>query len=164
MRTRDAVRILFPRKRRWQPTQRWRGAMRENLSRAPRRRSSEETWRIKEAVRDWLAMPAKQRPTQEELARSLRVTKQYINRLVRKLPPRDDFSEPATPSVIPAHIAAREALLRSPVSYIPPQPPETAQAQPGLSRASYSAVHSSQIDAAILGYIGFNPNRSKGWF
>lgn len=107
--------------------------MYENLSRAPRLRSAEETWRIKEAVRDWLAAPAEQRQTQQDLARSLGVTKQYINLLVRRLPPSDIAAEsqPAlterpAESVIPAHIAAREALLRSPVPD-DSQPAETAQ-------------------------------------
>jgi hypothetical protein len=70
-----------------------------NLARAPRRRSAEETWRIKQAVRDWLAAAPEQRPTQQDLARQLGVSKQYINRLVHRLPPT--FQPPQPPSAQP---------------------------------------------------------------
>jgi hypothetical protein len=45
----------------------------------------------------------------------------------------------------------------------PKQMPQQPQ-QPELAWASCSAVHPTQIDAAILAYIRFNPNKSKGWF
>ena len=189
MRIRDAVRILqqageLPRrKRRWQPTARWRAAMAGNLSRAPRRRSADETWRIKQAVRDWLALPPERRPTQQDLARSFGVSKAYINRLVHRLPPSDapahiaaDHHEPSPapvaatrterqgPSVIPAHIAAREAFLRSPA----PSRSEAAQpsAAPVGCNQGPSAVKrlADAHDAALLAHVGYNPNRSKGWF
>jgi hypothetical protein len=167
MRTRDAMRILFPRKRRWTQTARWREAMLKNLSRAPRKHSAEKTWQIKQAVRDSVAMPPEQRPTQTDLARSFGVSKQRINRLWRTLPPSvllDEADRNRESGVIPAHIAAREALLRSSVSH-GLQPAETAQRQQEPSRASYpAAIHPAQIDAAILAYVGFDPNRSGGWF
>ena len=163
MGTRDAIRLLrqygvFPRrKRRWQPTEQWRAAMLENLSRAPRRRSPEETWQIKQAVRDWLALPEAQRPTQQALADTWGVSKQRINRLVHQLPPSDPFDQAdRIPEQLPG-----AAPLRSPVSHAPQAvAPQTGPAPPPARLKVIADAH----DAAILEFIGYNPNRSKGWF
>jgi hypothetical protein len=74
-------------------------------------------------------MPPEQRPTQADLARSLGVSKQRINRLVRTLPPSDrslssrsDSNDlPPAPGVVPAHVAACAALLHSPAAQSPGQ-------------------------------------------
>ena len=100
------------RERLWRPTPAWEQAWRENLARAPRLRSPEESWRIKQAVRDWLAAPPEQRPAQQDLARELGVSKQYVNRLVHRLPPAVPYQTEAAArpaqSTTPAHIAARD--------------------------------------------------------
>ena len=70
--------------------------MHRNLSRAPNKQHPEESLQIKEAVYEWRDQDPRTRPTQESLACRLRdllgrekLSKQYINRLVNTLPPRD---------------------------------------------------------------------------
>ena len=69
--------------------------------------------------------------------------------------PVTQTSEPAPPipSVIPAHVATREAFLRSPV---PSAPQDERNGQPSAIKRL-----ADSHDAALL---GCNPNRSKGWF
>jgi hypothetical protein len=78
----------FPRRRWWHPTAAWEQAWRRNLARAPRRHTAEQSLAIKHAVWDWLEQDPNTRPIQEDLAASLGVSKQHINRLVHSLPPR----------------------------------------------------------------------------
>jgi hypothetical protein len=78
----------FPRRRWWRPTAAWEQAWRRNLARAPRRHTAEQSLAIKHAVWDWREQDPTTRPIQEHVAASLGVSKQYINRLVRTLPPR----------------------------------------------------------------------------
>ena len=78
----------FRRTRYWRPTGAWERAWRRNLSRAPRKHTAEQSLAIKHAVWDWREHGPNTRPIQEDLAASLGVSKQYINRLVHSLPPR----------------------------------------------------------------------------
>jgi len=66
----------------------WERAWQRNLALAPRRHTVEESLKIKHAVWDWLERDPQTRPLQKHLAASLGVSAQYINRLVRTLPPR----------------------------------------------------------------------------
>jgi len=77
--------------------------MQRNLARAPSRQHPEASQRIKDAVRDWRQQDLHTRPTQEELAVSLGVSKQYVNRLIHahplralQLPARSDAPAPPT--------------------------------------------------------------------
>jgi hypothetical protein len=81
----------FPRRRWWRPTAAWERAWRRNLARAPRRHTAEQSLAIKHAVWDWREHDPTTRPIQNDLAATLGVSKQYINRLVHALPPRIAF-------------------------------------------------------------------------
>ena len=92
---RKALNLLFGRKRYWRPTPRWECAMQRNLALAPSKQHAEESQQIKDAVYEWREQDPRTRPTQEDLARELcdllgreKLSKQYINRLARTLPPR----------------------------------------------------------------------------
>ena len=79
---------FFPKTRYWRPTERWERAWRRNLARAPRRRTTEESLAIRHAVWDWREQDPRTRPTEEDLAASLGVSKQYVSHLAHTLPPR----------------------------------------------------------------------------
>jgi hypothetical protein len=85
--------VEFPRRRWWRPTAAWELAWHRNLARAPRRHTAEESLAIKHAVWDWLEQDPATRPIQEHVAASLGVSKQYINRLVHTLPPRQTLPQ-----------------------------------------------------------------------
>jgi hypothetical protein len=90
----------FPRTRYWRPTEAWERAWRRNLARAPRKHTVEESLAIKHLVLDWREQDdPNTRGTQEELAATLGVSKQYINRLVHTLPTRIPLPPTRHPSI-----------------------------------------------------------------
>ena len=168
MGTRDAIKLLrqygvFPRrKRRWQPTEQWRAAMLENLSRDPRRRSPEETWQIKQAVRDWLALPEAQRPTQQALADTWGVSKQRINRLVHQLPPSAPLSEHA-PARTPESTGDSRPQSQPPSTAQPNDTPPHRSA--GIPTYRIWTPERERVDDLLRMWAGITgSNRGNSWF
>ncbi len=65
---------------------------RRNLAKVQRERSAEETGIIKRLVWQWALQPEDKRQSQQELARELRVSRQYINKVAKRVvldAPRD---------------------------------------------------------------------------
>jgi len=118
-------------------TERRQLAWRANLALAPRRRSPEETERIKDRIGAWLdTPPLAGRPTQEELARSLGVSKQYVSKMVRRLKGQRLDMEAAREPVAPA-VPAAPQLAPLNVIYVRPAP----GAAEALARSGLSAKH-----------------------
>ena len=106
---------FFPRTRQyWRSTEKWEQAWRRNLARAPRKHTAEETLAIKHAVWDWREQNPETRPTEERLAASLGVSKQYVSHLAHTLPPRVTFP-PTRPSM-----SEPERQYQSPTSHARP--------------------------------------------
>jgi len=125
---RNAMNLLFGRKRRWRPTPRWESAMQRNLARAPSKQHPEESQQIKEAVYEWGEQDPRTRPTQEEMARRLcnllgrdKLSKQYINRLVNGLPSR--HSEAPLNRRYSLHVPRGESEGQVPPRQAEPSPP-----------------------------------------
>jgi hypothetical protein len=123
-----ALNLLFGRKRHWRPTPRWECAMQRNLALAPTKQHPEESQQIKDAVYEWREQDPSTRPTQEEPACKLcdllgrdKLSKQYINRLVNRLPPR--HSEPLLNRRYSLHVPREESECQEPPRQAQPSPP-----------------------------------------
>lgn len=163
----DVLSVLFPRKRLWRPTERWRCAMQGNLARAPRLRSPEESRQVKEAVWAWLDLPPSEKPTLEKVGRRFEppVSKQYLSRLARTLPPR-----PAWPSSSRRAPATPQPAAESRYMAAERPKPEDAPAQPATPDGPAWMTAEESIAPARRGAEEWkrkNPyygGRRGGWF
>lgn len=127
-------------------------------------RSPEEStliWRL--TLQWWLGGQNGRRSprTQRAWAKELRVSQPYVAKIVRRV--KRDWPDLAgrcrdlpEATLADLRLAAESRKTASEPSH--PQP------QQKLAWAAVVSVDPSHVDEAILEYIGFKPNRPKGWF